>query len=75
MNAVIRPCWIVKDEWGLNTVGVYADEGSAHAVARARLTNLVKNGKWAFEKQFGEVLAGMVEQQTYYEFCVAGEVA
>lgn len=70
MNACIKDCWIVKDEWGLATVGVYVSESAANAVARARLNNLVKNGKWSQEKPFNEVLAGMVEQQTLFDFGV-----
>ncbi len=72
MTASIRQCWIVKDEYGVSVCGVYASEAAARAVANARLTNLVKNGQWRQEKQFPEVLAGMVEQATYYDFGIEG---
>ena len=49
---------------------MYVSESAANAVARARLNNLVKNGKWSQEKPFNEVLAGMVEQQTLFDFGV-----
>lgn len=70
MTACIKDCWIVKDEWGVSTTGVYVSEAAANAVARARLNNLVKNGQWKQEKPFHEVLASMVEQQTLFDFGV-----
>lgn len=69
MSAVIKPCWVVKDEWGLNVLGVYTSESVANNVARSTVDNIVKNGK-SQGKPFNEILAGMVEQQTLFDFGV-----
>lgn len=67
MAGTIRRCWVVRDEWGLDVRGVYADEASAEAVARGRLNRLVRQGRWSFDKQLPEVLASMVEEQPFYD--------
>ena len=66
MNAVIKPCWIVRDEWGLSVLGVYTRQGTARTVARSRLDSAVSNGRMPKGKTPEEAFAQMVEQQTMY---------
>lgn len=72
MNAVIKPCWIVRDEWGLNVLGVYTCQGTARTVARSHLSSVVANGRMPKDMAVDQALAKMVEQQTLY-VCDEGE--
>lgn len=66
MNAVIKPCWIVRDEWGLSVLGVYTRQGTARTVARSHLSNVLANGGMPKDRTVDQALAKMVEQQTLY---------